>query len=565
MRLNLKDWCVQNSREELLEQWDYERNAPLAPGQCTPQSNKKVWWKCSKGHSWNAIVANRCKGRGCPICANRQILVGYNDLATTFPNIAIEWHPTKNAPLTPQNVVPGSSKYVWWMCDHGHEWQAKLVDRTKDNGTGCPYCSRREAIPEITDLKTLRPDLLAEWNYSRNTDISPTEVSPGSSKTAWWICKKGHEWKAIISNRSKEKATGCPKCRQQYHTSFPEKSIAFYLARIFPDILENYRPEILHGKELDIFIPTQSFAIEYDGAYAHKNIERDIEKDKLCDEAGIRLIHIREFECPDMPEGSAIYYRLRKDKWASLDDAIRFIFNQLSVQPDFQIDNQADQAAIYEFMDIQEQANSLATQNPELSKEWHPTKNGVLRPEHIAAHSNVAVWWMCEKGHEWKAVVNSRYAGRGCPFCSGKRLMPGQNDLATTHPEVAKEWNYSKNGTLTPQEVTAGSERKVWWIGSCGHEWSAVIYSRISGRGCPFCAGRQLLSGFNDLQTKHPDIAKEWNYERNGDLSPSAIFANARATVWWKCSNGHEWQTAIYHRTGKDKTGCPLCAHKKRK
>lgn len=114
-----------------------------------------------------------------------------------------------------------------------------------------------------------------------------------------------------------------------------------------------------------------------------------------------------------------------------------------------------------------------------------------------------------------------------------------------------------------PQDVTAGSERKVWWKGACGHTWQQMICTRTSGGGCPFCAGIQLLVGYNDLQSKFPDIASEWNYERNGSLMPTDVFANAKQTVWWKCEKGHEWQATIYHRTGKDKTGCPVCSNRK--
>lgn len=548
---------------KLIGEWNWDKNFDFDPGKLSIGSNKKVWWKCNKGHEWQAIISNRYKGRGCPICGNRQVLVGYNDLATICPTVAVEWHPDKNKPLAPSSVVFSSSKKVWWLCSFGHEWQAKIIDRIKENGTGCPYCSGRRAIPGVNDLVTLRPDMLEEWNYTRNTNISPSDISPGSGLSVWWVCKKGHEWKASINNRTKEKATGCPKCRQQYHTSFPEKAIAFYLKRVFPDTLENYHPDTFRGKELDIFIPSKSIAVEYDGAYAHKNIERDIEKDRLCVGAGIQLIHIREYECPDISDSPAIYYRLSKDKWTSLDDAIRFIFKALSAEPSFQIDNQADQAEIYDFMDIQEQEDSLATRNPELANEWHPVKNGVLRPDHVAAHSNVTVWWQCKKGHEWKAQINSRARGNGCPYCSGKIAILGMTDLQTTHPDLVADWDYEKNGALMPQDVTAGSERKVWWKGACGHTWQQMICTRTSGGGCPICAGIQLLVGYNDLQSKFPDIASEWNYEKNGSLMPTGVFANAKQTVWWKCEKGHEWQAAIYHRTGKDKTGCPVCSNRK--
>lgn len=188
-----KNHIADNRR--LIAEWDYKKNAALGldASKITCGSNKKAWWQCKEGHTWEAIIANRNKGQGCPICGNRRVLTGYNDLATRFPDIAKEWNLEKNAPLLPSTVMFRAHKKVWWCCALGHEWQANIIDRTKANGTGCPFCSGRKAILGKTDLQTLRPDLLEEWNYDRNIDISPSEVSPGSGQKVWWICKKGHE------------------------------------------------------------------------------------------------------------------------------------------------------------------------------------------------------------------------------------------------------------------------------------------------------------------------------------------------------------------------------------
>ena len=105
--------------------------------------------------------------------------------------------------------------------------------------------------------------------------------------------------------------------------------------------------------------------------------------------------------------------------------------------------------------------NDLATVNPVLAKEWHPTKNENLNPEDITSGSSKEVWWLCPKGHPYSIVVNQRTKrGYGCPYCSGHRVLKGINDLATTNPDLAKEWNYDKNIDLTPCDVTAGSRKK---------------------------------------------------------------------------------------------------------
>ena len=132
--------------------------------------------------------------------------------------------------------------------------------------------------------------------------------------------------------------------------------------------------------------------------------------------------------------------------------------------------------------------------------------------------------------------------------------------LATNFPELAEQWNYEKNGTLTPWDVTISSPRKVWWKCSLGHEWEAVINDRTTkSLGCPYCSGRRAWPGYNDLATLFPELAAEWDDERNGDLTPQMVRPGSGRKVWWKCSLGHEWETSVVSRTSASH-GCPYCA-----
>ena len=138
-------------------------------------------------------------------------------------------------------------------------------------------------------------------------------------------------------------------------------------------------------------------------------------------------------------------------------------------------------------------------------------QNGDLTPAVIAPRSSKRVWWICEKGHEWQAVVAARAKGDGCPICANQRMLSGYNDLETRHPLVAREWHPTKNGDLKPYMVMHKSRKKVWWLGSCGHEWQSTIKDRVDGTGCPICKGKQILRGENDLATLYPNIAKDWH------------------------------------------------------
>ena len=213
--------------------------------------------------------------------------------------------------------------------------------------------------------------------------------------------------------------------------------------------------------------------------------------------------------------------------------------------------------------------NDLATTKPDVLWKWDYEKNTDISPTELTESSHRLVWWKCEKGHSWQARVQSVTAikteSSGCPYCDGKRATKGENDLATCFPEIAAQWCYEMNDT-TPDEVKFKSERKVWWKCDKGHTWEASISSRTKNNStsCPYCINYRVWPGFNDLQTLCPEIASEWNYERNGDLKPTDVLKTSRRhNVWWKCREGHEWQTIVYARTKKNGTNCPICSRRR--
>ena len=120
-------FCEGQGKGELLSQWDAEKNLPLTPDDVTFGSRKRAWWRCPTGHSWQAMIYTRSAGTGCPYCTGRKASLEQNCLAKQFPMLAVEWDSEKNAPLTPQNVTPGSHKIVWWRCQNGHSYRAIIA------------------------------------------------------------------------------------------------------------------------------------------------------------------------------------------------------------------------------------------------------------------------------------------------------------------------------------------------------------------------------------------------------------------------------------------------------
>lgn len=212
---------------------------------------------------------------------------------------------------------------------------------------------------------------------------------------------------------------------------------------------------------------------------------------------------------------------------------------------------------LVEFCEVNKRENLLV--------EWDELRNDVAKEE-VTYASHKRVWWRCAQGHFWESEVKDRVNGEtGCPYCNGKKVLKGFNDLITINPTVAAEWNHERNSGLTPADVTAGSEKRVWWKCALGHEWQASIENRaLKGNACPYCSGRKALAGFNDLQTLYPDVAGEWCEELNVDVRADEIRPGSGLKVWWKCSAGHTWQARVFSRTSKKGAGCPVCAGRRK-
>ena len=175
--------------------------------------------------------------------------------------------------------------------------------------------------------------------------------------------------------------------------------------------------------------------------------------------------------------------------------------------------------------------------------------------------SHYKAWWICEKGHEWQAIIKSRYHGCDCPYCSSRNAWPGETDLATIYPEISKEWHPDKNGDLQPSDVLPNSSKKVWWICAKGHEWKTTVAKRTEGKGCPYC-NHKLASQDNNFAVMFPEKLELWDWDRNS-ISPYELLPHSNKIVWWVCEQGHHWSSAVNHMVRRASTGCPYCSGKK--
>ena len=137
--------------------------------------------------------------------------------------------------------------------------------------------------------------------------------------------------------------------------------------------------------------------------------------------------------------------------------------------------------------------------------------------------------------------------------------MAMNNSLAEVRPELVPEWS-EKNLPLKPDEITFGSNKKVWWRGACGHEWQTSVKARSNGEKCPICSGARVIAGINDLATLEPLLVKQWS--KKNKIKPTEVSIGSHKKVIWRCEKGHEWEAAVKSRT-INKTGCPYCSHNK--
>ena len=157
---------------------------------------------------------------------------------------------------------------------------------------------------------------------------------------------------------------------------------------------------------------------------------------------------------------------------------------------------------------------NLYVLKPELIMEWHPTMNNSVRPKDVTPGSGKRVWWLCQEGHEWQAVVYSRSRGSGCPHCYKGNHTNG-TQLILTDTTFVTEWHPTKNGNLSLRRLDSDSGQKVWWLCQNGHDWQATIKSRLKGVGCPHCgetSGQEKAS----MHTSRFDSNTTAGEEENG-------------------------------------------------
>lgn len=488
---------------ELVKEWDWKKNGDTKPEDCSPRSKSKVWWRCKNGHSWQATIQNSTrnpKKSACPYCINRK-LGSDNSLAQVRPDIAKQWHPQKNAPIKPNDVVAGGYKKVWWVCKHGHEWQATIGSRVI-SGTGCPKCCLQTSRIEIaiyTELVALFSDVV--WRekisgYECDIYLRDNKIGIEIDGVYWHSRRPQQElaksaaFKVAGIHLFRLREAGLPllsECDISYKNSEPEFLI---VSRLVSSLLQHALLTKEQYARLSDYLKGPGLINEKLYRTLVANLPAPPPGQSLADKhPDIAKQWAYDLNAPLSPE----HFRPQaiKKVWWRCERG-----HAWKTTPNMRVGQGTGCPACPRpgYRAVTD-GRSLAMLNPDLAKEWHTEKNGVLRPEDIRPQSNKKIWWLCSKGHEWQVPVSSRASGSGCPYCSG-RYATKTNNLVSKYPELVNEWDREKNKGLDPSEVTPYSNRKVWWRCGNGHSWQATLYNRAKNKsGCPICARENARKG----------------------------------------------------------------------
>ena len=479
--------------------------------------------------------------------------IDYDRNQKEFPNINVD------------KLQKYQSVKIYYKCEVcGYSYLQSVAKHSI--GQRCPVCAGKTVLKGFNDLEQKFPDIASEWDFEKN-ELKPDEIAVQSNKMAYWKCKLGHQYQAIIHNRTGVNKSGCPICNRGNQTQFPEQ----VLYNCIKNKYEARNRVKIDGLEFDICIDDLKILIEYDGRYYHnqkdiKQITMHRKKKAVAESNGFKLIIVHENYEHTWLEGGELYFNPKR---YNLDDfKILVKLLNLIAKTDITVD-QNDMDRAKEVVKTGIRKYQLAD-FADIAIDWDYDKNGKLNPEDINYQQNMSVWWKCHTcGNQWQTAVQHRTVDKtGCPYCiviqTGKNpglvALDGVNRLETMRPEIFKQIDFDKNKGIDFSKLTIQSNKRLWWqCDKCGGSYQAPVQRRTGyNSGCPYCANRIVLKGFNDLKHKFPKLALEYDNAKN-EVESDNILAYTYKVVNWKCSRcGNVWTQKIMDRTRKNK-GCPNC------
>ncbi|MFJ4174708.1 zinc-ribbon domain-containing protein [Microbacterium sp. NPDC089696] len=385
-----------------------------------------------------------------------------------------------------------------YVCVAGHPFTStgRRLRASKASG-GCGICARKKASPD-TSLAATHELLCSEWDHEKNGDISPEDVLAGSGVKRFWVCAAmGHSFE-VSPNARTTSGVGCGYCANLLVDETNS------LRATHPDIAAEVNEALSGGRTADNVVAGSEYTMTFTCSLGHdyETTPANRTRGSQCLVCAHQVVHL---------------------------------------------------------------STCLATVAPDVAAMWHETLNGDLTPWDVFPGSMAKAWWKCPNGCDYDGAIVKRVEGVGCRYCSN-RAVSERNCMRVTRPDLAAEFHPWKNNERTPDNVVAGTAHKLWWL--CiphGHDWEVSGGNRVrQGTGCPYCSGKKVWVGFNDMATTRPDMAADFSRTRNGDLTPQNVVAGTGKRLWWECQTcGHEWPSTGDSRANS-KRGCKECARRKK-
>lgn len=611
---------------ELKAEWDIERNL-FPPESCLPRSRKTAYWRCAKNHRWKAVIRDRAKTAEkarqsgapiCPYCSGESVSATYN-LVEKYPEIAAEWDYVLNNGQKPEDFLPHSNQKVRWKCAYNplHKWSAKISNRTS-LGRGCPQCAKdfkmsyparalfyylRQACPNCTceePFQRYKMDIfLPEHKWVLEHDGYYYHSSPAARKRAerkdCALREAGYQVLRICDSKALAEPVVLKEVEILYKFDERDRYLDQMIAAVFSYL--GLPPLDFHHRQDQYAINQMYFherkkrtlAVEYP-KIAREWSTRNVDKPDTvfsgssrkvwwhcpkCQQEYQAAITNRTRHCSNCPFCANLraYEKnclavLRPEIAAEWHAALNSPLTPYDVVPGSEkevywacSEGHAWKAAICSRTNPRESRcpichpRAVTRYGPvrpldhALVQIWHATKNLPLIPSEVANQSNKRFWWQCEKGHAWQSApshLNKTAPSKRCPYCNN-RAVCGDNSLLARYPELAQEWDNERNSPLTPDQVLYCSGKKYWW-----RRGEFVCQASIQARqrkreGIP---RSQYLNGYPHLclSVTHPELAAQWDPERNEELTPRDVTPGSGKKIWWQCEKGHVWQSPIGKR-----------------
>ena len=476
-----------------------------------------------------------------------------------IPELLTDWHPAKNGHVLPADILGGSGIPVWWKCALGHEWQASPNQRT-NRGSGCPDCynlirsdNTRKATPELS-LLTEQPTLCLEWHPTLN-EHPPEFYMPRSMDKVWWQCEQGHEWRAAIDSRTR--GNGCKYCAGQAATA--DRNFAV----LFPKIAKewDYTKNELPPEE---YTPYSNYKVwwrcskghSYESAVYSRAAGRGCPKcTNQQSRNELRILSELQFLFSDVQHRKKISCYEVDVLLPSLNLAIEYDgwYWHRSKDKNDRAKQKALEKVGVNLIRVREMPlPRIGAKDILVDGRNFLTKYDM--DEIIAALDVKGA-----KIDEYLLATEFRHDDLYEDYLSYFPSPLPSRSLLNLAPHLVEHWHPTKNKALKPENFTAHSGHKAWWICDFGHEYKAAIRNRFDGSGCPKCSGRVAASD-TCLAATHAELAALWHFTKNGQLTPHNTKAGSGKKIWWKCSQGHEWQASpVNMKKHNRRSYCPHC------